>query len=68
MIRLAERRYQAVSLFYKEDNEFIISFFFKLKKIYLKKNIYIYIYNFNFFFFFFLIFFKFFFLNIFKFF
>ena len=26
-IRLAERRYQAVSLFYKEDNEFIISFF-----------------------------------------
>ena len=25
MIRLAERRYQAVSLFYKEDNEFIIS-------------------------------------------
>ena len=24
-IRLAERRYQAVSLFYKEDNEFIIS-------------------------------------------
>ena len=26
MIRLTERRYQAVSLFYKEDNEFIISF------------------------------------------
>ena len=26
-IRLAERRYHAVSLFYKEDNEFIISFF-----------------------------------------
>ena len=26
-IRLAERRYQAVSLFYKGDNDFIISFF-----------------------------------------
>ena len=37
-IRLAERRCQAVSLFYKDNNEFIISFFFKFKKIYIYKK------------------------------